>query len=778
MVKRIKLRSLFIGGCITLFFLVLVGRVFWIQVLQGDFWQKKASDTWAHTSIIKAQRGEITDRNGTVLASDVPAYTIVVDPEVIHTQGIRDEVVQGLHEILNKPVSELEKLVDAKDEKGNFWKSREVRNEGWKVDQTVVDKVIALRDKIEKEHGIRETGIGYVSDQKRYYPKNSLAAHVLGYTDREGKAVAGLEAFYDEQLKGTNGSLNYQSDGNGVKLPNAAETFKPVVNGDNLKLTLDSTIQYYIEDAMKEAYDEYHPKSMTVIAADPSTMEILGMANLPTFNPNEYWATQDQGDFYNHAVKSIYEPGSTFKIVTLAGTVQEKLFNPNATFQSGSIRIKGYSKPLHDINRSGWGTISYLEGVKRSSNVAFVKLGYEMLGKERLKQYIRNFGFDTKTGIDLPGEAKGVLSPQYSVEYATLAYGHGKVQVTPIQQLAAVSAIANGGKLMKPYLVKEIDDPNTGKATTTKPEVVRQVLTEESAKQTGLYLEQVVADQDIGTGRHAYIEGYRVAGKTGTTIKPDGKGGYDYTKNVVSFIGYAPVNDPKIAVIVIVDDPKTEGGGGAVAAPIFKKIVSQSLEYMGVPKTYTDQDKKTKTQTEAAVTRKAPDLTGQTMKSARQLLLNQGYDFETVGNGDKVISQYPVAGTALATGQKVYLLSEQTGNPSIPDLKGTSLRDALEILSLLKVGIQVSGEGYVTEQSVAQKNGKAEVTLTLKPNEQKDGAEASGDDAEASGGDGKGNEGAADNGSSATDDGAAAGPASGDSSVDKEAASAPVTTTN
>ncbi|AIQ64969.1 stage V sporulation protein D [Paenibacillus stellifer] len=778
MVKRIKLRSLFIGGCITLFFLVLVGRVFWIQVLQGDFWQKKASDTWAHTSIIKAQRGEITDRNGTVLASDVPAYTIVVDPEVIHTQGIRDEVVQGLHEILNKPVSELEKLVDAKDEKGNFWKSREVRNEGWKVDQTVVDKVIALRDKLQKEHEIRETGIGYVSDQKRYYPKNSLAAHVLGYTDREGKAVAGLEAFYDEQLKGTNGSLNYQSDGNGVKLPNAAETFKPVVNGDNLKLTLDSTIQYYIEDAMKEAYDEYHPKSMTVIAADPSTMEILGMANLPTFNPNEYWATQDQGDFYNHAVKSIYEPGSTFKIVTLAGTVQEKLFNPNATFQSGSIRIKGYSKPLHDINRSGWGTISYLEGVKRSSNVAFVKLGYEMLGRDRLVQYIRNFGFDTKTGIDLPGEAKGVLSPQYNVEYATLAYGHGKVQVTPIQQLAAVSAIANGGKLMKPYIVKEIDDPNTGKATTTKPEVVRQVLTEESARQTGLYLEQVVADQDIGTGRHAYIEGYRVAGKTGTTIKPDGKGGYDYTKNVVSFIGYAPVNDPKIAVIVIVDDPKTEGGGGAVAAPIFKKIVSQSLEYMGVPKTYTDQDKKTKTQTEAAVARKAPDLTGQTMKSARQLLLNQGYDFETVGNGDKVISQYPVAGTALATGQKVYLLSEQTGNPSIPDLKGASLRDALEILSLLKVGIQVSGEGYVTEQSVAQKNGKAEVTLTLKPNEQKDGAEASGDDAEASGGEGKRSAGAADNGSSASDDGAAAGPASGDSSVDREAASAPVTTTN
>lgn len=712
MVKRIKLRSLFIGGCITLFFLVLVGRVFWIQVLQGDFWQKRASDTWAHTSIIKAQRGEITDRNGTVLASDVPAYTIVVDPAVIHAQGIRDEVVQGLHEILSKPESELEELVDAKDENGEFRKSREVRNEGWKVDQKVIDQVSAFRDKLESEHGIRETGIGWVNDQKRYYPKNSLAAHILGYTDRDGNAVAGLEAFYDKQLKGTNGFLNYQSDGQGVKLPNAEETYKPAVNGDNLKLTIDSTIQYYIEDAMKEAYDEYHPESMTVIAADPNTMEILGMANLPTFNPNEYWATEDQADFYNHAIKSIYEPGSTFKIVTLAGTVQEKLFNPNATFKSGTIRVGRTT--LHDINRSGWGTITYLDGVKHSSNVAFVKLGYEMLGKERLMEYINNFGFGTKTGIDLPGEAKGSITPNYEVEYATLAYGHGKVQVTPIQQLAAVSAVANGGKLMKPYVVKEIDDPNTGKVTVTKPEVVRQVISAETAKQTGLYLEQVVADQEIGTGRHAYIEGYRVAGKTGTAVKVV-NGQYDYTKNLVSFIGYAPVNDPKIAVIVIVDEPETEGGGGAVAAPIFKKIVSQSLEYMGVPKTVETKDKSGKATGETTAARKAPALTGQTMRSAKQQLLNQGFDFETVGAGATVVSQYPPAGTPLTTGQKVYLLSEQGDKPSIPDLKGESLRDALEVLSLLKVGIQVSGEGYVVEQKESQNNGKTTVSLTLKP---------------------------------------------------------------
>ncbi|WP_025691638.1 penicillin-binding transpeptidase domain-containing protein [Paenibacillus zanthoxyli] len=716
MIKRIKLRMLFIGGCITLFFLVLVGRVFYIQILQGDYWQKEAAKTWAHTTIIKALRGEITDRNGGVLASDVPAFTVVVEPNVIHEQGLRDEVIQGLHEILNKPVSELEELIDAKDKDGDLLKNREVRNEGWKVDQEVADKITAFVKKLEKEHDIRETGIGFVKDQKRYYPKDSLAAHVLGYTDREGNAVAGLEYFYDKQLKGADGELDYQSDGKGVKLPDAAESYTPAVNGDNLKLTIDSTIQYYIQDAMKEAYAEYQPKSMTVIAADPNTMEILGMANMPTFNPNEYWKTQDQGDFYNHAIKSIYEPGSTFKIVTLAGTVQEKLFDPNATFESGQIRIEGYRRPLRDMH-GGWGRITYLDGVKHSSNVGFVKLGYEMLGKDRLKQYIDNFGFGQKTGIDLPGEAKGSVTPYYKVEFATLAYGHGKVQVTPIQQLAAVSAVANGGKLMKPYVVKEIEDPNTGKTTVTKPEVVRQIISAESAKQTGIYLEQVVADQKIGTGRHAYIEGYRVAGKTGTAVKVV-NGEYDYSKNVVSFIGYAPVNDPKIAVIVIVDEPKTDGGGGAVAAPIFKKIVSQSLEYMGVPKVYEDDKKGKKSGNDTVSARTAPNMVGQTMKSAREQLMNQGYDFETVGDGASVASQYPSAGTALASGQKVYLLSEQGDKPTIPDLRGESLRDALEVLSLLKVGIQVSGEGYVTEQKESVNNGKTQVALTLKPNKQ------------------------------------------------------------
>ncbi len=719
MVKRIKLRSLFIGGCITLFFLVLVGRVFWIQVLEREFWQSMALEQRAHTSVIKAVRGTIEDRNGKVLASDIPAYTVVVNPKAIAALGIGEEVITGLHELLGKPEDELKGIVEAKDKNGKYLKNREIRNEGWKIDQEMRDNVNEFIKKLKDEHDTLETGIGLIREQKRYYPQQTLAAHILGYTDRDGNAVLGLEKYFDNQLNGANGELIYQSDGKGIKLPDSKDTYKPVVNGSDFKLTIDSTIQYYIEQAMKKAYEEYKPKNITVIAADPSTMEILGLANMPTFNPNEFWNyASDPGVFFNHAIKTKFEPGSTFKIVTLAGAVQEKLFDPDATFMSGSIRIKGYGKLLYDQKRSGYGEISYLEGVKRSSNVAFIKLGYEMLGTERLLQYVNAFGFNDPTGIDLPGEISGLVNPtpNNASENATIAFGHGKVQVTPIQQLTAMAVIANGGKLMVPHVVKEITDPNTGKITMTQPEVVRQVISEESARETGSYLEQVVADQVVGTGRHAYIEGYRVAGKTGTAIKPDGKGGYDRDKVHASFLGYAPANNPKIVVYVGIDEPADAAGGGAAAGPVFKDIVSKVLPYMGVPKVTTSDGGSPSISLKhtPATQRSAPDLTQKSVQAARNLLIDQGIDFKTVGGGNNVVSQYPEAGTLLASGQRIYLLSQQIDKASIPDLRGQSLRDALEVLNLLKVKISVEGEGYIIEQTESTQNGKRLVHLKLK----------------------------------------------------------------
>nr|WP_237391860.1 penicillin-binding transpeptidase domain-containing protein [Paenibacillus dendrobii] len=700
-------------------------RMFALQIVQGNSWHEKGTAKWAKESVIPAERGTISDRNGDPLAINAPAYTVVISPKVIHANETEEMVVQGLHQILGKDVEELRKLVNAKDAKtGEYAKSREVRNEGWKIDEAKKAKIDKLNDQLKEQFKnkkkVQETGLDTLKESKRYYPQGSLAAHVIGYTDREGDAVAGLEAYLNKFLEGTDGHLNYETDANGYKLPNGTELYQPAVNGMNYKLTIDDTIQYYIEDAMKEAYDKYKPISMTVIAADPKTMEILGMANLPTFDPNTYWNTKDQQDFFNYAVKATYEPGSTFKIVTLAGSIQEKLFNPNDKYMSGQILVKGTHQYLRDIKRAGWGSITFLEGVKRSSNVAFVKLGSEMLGKERLLKYIKDFGFGEKTGIELPGEiSKGINLPG-PVEVATASYGHG-ISVTPIQQLVAISAVANGGKVLEPHIIKEKIDPNNGDIQSYPPKTKRQAISPETASETSGYLEQVVADQVIGTGRNAYIDGYRVAGKTGTAVKygPDKKP--DYSKSVVSFIGFAPVNDPKISVIVIMDQPNDPTvGGGSVAAPVFKKIVEQSLQYMGVPRTATKEEKdKGKDDKNNAIQAQnrppAPDMINKSVKDAEKQLLKSGIVFDTLGKGTTVIKQFPAVGTPLSPGQRIYLLTETDKAMGVPDLTGESLRDALDVLTLMKVSVNVSGEGFVASQKVTNQAGKRTVELTLRP---------------------------------------------------------------
>jgi len=709
MVKRIKMRTLLIGGCITLFFLVLITRIFFIQVVNGGIWQERAAGLVEREQTIKASRGTITDRNGNILATDAPAYTVSVNPEMINQLGIEDVVIDRLSGLLGKNESEMRALVTAKDKNGKFYKQREVRSEGYKINPDLAAKVEEFREELKDDYK-GQNAIVMTQESKRYYPEETLASHLLGYMSRDGKAVNGLEVSYDEQLTGTDGYLNYQKDAKGYKLPDSQDNYLPPQNGSNLKLTIDDTIQYYIEDAMKEAVAQYNPLSMTVIAADPNTMEILGMANWPTFNPNTYAETPDQKNFINHAIQSIYEPGSTFKIVTLAGAVEEKLFDPNATFESKRVYIGGY--PISD-NGHAYGRISYLEGVKRSSNIAFVNLGYNMLGGERLRHYIDQFGFGKKTGIDLPSESASPIKPLvYKSEIATAAYGHGLVQVTPIQQVAAISAIANGGKLMEPHLVKEIINPNDGTSEVIKPKVVRQVISKESSKLVSGYLEQVVADQTIGTGRNAYIEGYRVAGKTGTARKVV-NGEYSKSKDVVSFIGFAPVNNPKIAMLIVIDQPDGSNiGGGTAAAPVFKKIVSQTLQYMGIPKdTVKTTDKKSKTT--PVVQAKAPDLSGKTAKQARSQLLNAGIAYETLGQGENVIRQYPVAGAAMNPGQRIYLLTEESSKMKIPDLSGESLRDALEVLSLMKVSVTVKGEGYVVKQTEQVAGEQRTVELVL-----------------------------------------------------------------
>ncbi|RUS48439.1 penicillin-binding transpeptidase domain-containing protein [Cohnella sp. AR92] len=734
MTKRIKIRTLLLGGFLTLLFLGLFGRIFWVQIVKGDFWLSQAKQTWITSKPLTQERGTMTDRNGKVLASDAVAYTLAVSPKQINaleekhpSWRLKDQIVSKLHLVLDKPETEIRAAIDAKKKDGTYLDQREIRPEGWKMDKEVADRLMAFREEMRELTGMSNVGIYFTEEQKRYYPNGSLASQILGYENKDGVAVMGLEKTLDEELRGEAGHITYEKDGIRTQLADGVLDIKQAVDGKNVQLTLDSDIQFYMEQALRQEYLKDRPISVTAIAADPKTMDILGMVSLPEFDPNNYWDySSNLAAFKNNAIQSVYEPGSTFKIMTLAAAVQEGKFNPNASYQSGSISISKRDKPIHDHNGVGWGPITYLEGLKRSSNVAFVKLGYEMLGKEKFAEYINSFGFGAKTGIELQGEVLGKTTLTWNRDYASATFGQG-VTVTPIQQVAAVAAVANGGKLMQPHLVKSITDPKTGEKTVTEPKVIRQVISEETSRLVGQYLEQVVSDREIGTGRNAYIPGYRIAGKTGTA-QVASKGGYAADKYVVSFIGYAPVEDPKIVLYVLVDQPDIPlAGGSSVAAPIFKQIMEQSLRHLGVqPKLDDAADKKDSKKGEedgapAAVTANVPDVTGMTVAQAKSELANRGFNVEVLGKGGKVLQQLPKANSMIPTSQRIYLATEKNVG-SVPNLEGMSLRDSLEMCSLLGAKCLTSGDGYVVAQESGKANGQLVLTLTLAAPGQEDAA--------------------------------------------------------
>ncbi|QJD83594.1 penicillin-binding transpeptidase domain-containing protein [Cohnella herbarum] len=738
MTKRIKLRTLLTGGLFTLLFLGLIVRIYWVQVVKADFWTEQAMKTWMTSETIRQERGMLLDRDGKVLAADALAYTIAVNPKRIaeleqaHPEWkLTDRIVSKLHIVLGTSESDLREMVTSKKEDGTYRDQREIRPDGWKVDKPVKDRLDAFREELRKITETKNVGLIFVEEQKRTYPNDSLASHILGYEDKEGKAVYGLEKKLNNELSGSPGFIKYQKDGARTQLPNGEVEFKQAMDGKDVTLTIDLDIQFYIEEALRTAYATYKPKSITAIAADPDTMEILGMASLPDYNPNKYWEfASNQNAFRDNAIQSVYEPGSTFKIVTLAGAVEEGLFDPNEYYKSGSIKYSKKDKPVKDHNNGvGWGEngmITYLEGLQHSSNVAFVKLGYEKLGKERLVQYINDFGFGQKTGIELPNEVSVPYSLDYPSEVATATFGQGKVLVTPIQQVAAVAAVANGGKLLQPHIVKSISDPNTGAKTITEPKVVRQVISPETSRKVGDYLETVVSDQKNGTGRIAYTPGYRIAGKTGTAqkvTKNETGSGYSKDRYVVSFIGYAPVEKPKVVLYVVVDEPQVDNaGGGAVAGPIFKEIMTKSLMHLGIKPNLPIDDEASPTESaesgeSAEKTATVPDVTGLTVTQAREQLKQRSFPIGVLGKGNKVLQQLPKGGSVLPSTQQIYLLTDaKPGN--VPDLTGLSLRDALEMCSLLKVVATVEGEGYVTGQKAVKVDGKWILQLKLSPADQ------------------------------------------------------------
>lgn len=624
---RIRLVVLFV----TLLLIAVILKVFYIQVFQYQKLNSLANDLWQRNLPITPDRGLILDRNGKVLASNITTTSLYLVPNQIKN---KEEVAKTLSEILEVPYDEMYKHVSKRTS------IERVHPEGRQLSFEIADKI----------NSYNYDGIYLLKEAKRYYPYNDLLSHVLGYVGIDNQGLSGLELKYNEELTGTSGSIKYYSDAKGNRL-NKAEEYKEAISGNNVYLTIDLDLQQSVERELDNAVAKYNPEHALAIAINPKTGEILAMASRPSYNPNEYQTYTQEVLSRNLPIWMTYEPGSTMKITTLSAAINEGVVNLfiDTFYDSGSINVDGAT--IHCWKSGGHGAQTFLNVVENSCNPGFVNLGFR-LGKEKLFKYIKDFGFGEKTGIDLTGEAKGILfdlDRVGNVELATTAFGQG-VSVTPIQQVRSVSAAVNGGTLYQPYIVKRVENATTKETISeVNPTVIRQVITEESSKLVRFALENVVAH---GSGRNAYIENYRIGGKTGTAQKVN-NGHYMVGNYILSFIGFLPADDPEIVLYVAVDNPKgVTQYGGVVAAPIAKAIFSSYIEMNNVPKS-KDTIPKTYNWLDTKYSI-LPNVIGKTIKEANNIL--KDYKIEYSGEGNKVIYQSPEPEYYVSDGSTVKLM--------------------------------------------------------------------------------------------------------------------------
>lgn len=631
-------RILFILLAGLALFVVLGVRLGYIQLYQGQWLMDKAEDLWSRDVPFEAKRGQILDRNGEVLAYNISAPTVMVVPAQVKEPA---KVARALANALDMSEEKVYRLITKRES------IVKLNPEGRKIANETARQIERL--------GLE--GVYIAEDSKRYYPHGKLLSHVLGFAGIDNQGLVGAELIYDEILRGEPGHVSFFSDAKGKLMPNETEVYHPAKDGHNLVLTIDLNIQKIMEREVDEAVKKYQPDQVIGIAMDPNTGEILAMTSRPNYDPSRYQDYPPEVYNRNLPVFSMYEPGSTFKIITLAAALEEGKVDleKDHFYDSGQVEVAGVH--LHCWRRGGHGHQTFLEVVENSCNPGFVELG-QRLGTEKLFEYIEKFGFGAKTGIDMQGEQAGLLfAPENRgpVETATTSFGQG-VAVTPIQQVAAVAAAINGGYLYTPYIAKEWFDAETGLVLgRITPQVKRQVISNKTSEQVRYALESVVAR---GTGRNAYVEGYRVGGKTGTAQKVAPGGGYLANNHIVSFIGFAPADDPQILVYIGVDNPKnTVQFGGVVAAPIVGKIIEDSLSYMGVKRRESPLEKEYRWGEERLV--EVPNLLGKTPKDLQKMYFQ--FPIEAAGHGEVIIKQLPEPGEKVPEGSVIRLLLGERG---------------------------------------------------------------------------------------------------------------------
>lgn len=636
----------------SIFMIILIIRLGFVQLRDGPFLKNLADEEHFRGVPVAPKRGNIEDCNGEILAMSVSSETVYAVPAEVKKSGRQEEIASEL-----APLLEMEKEeVLAKITKRSSL-------------EYVKKKIPAETAAIIKKLNL--PGIGIVEDSVRFYPHGTLAAHILGFTGIDNQGLEGIEYSRDEELTGNPGSILTEYGADGIKIPGGRQEFIPPVQGNTVRLTIDKNIQAFAERELKRLMsgqgrnmEGRSPKSASILVMEPSTGKMLAIASAPTFDPNKYQA-YPVAVRRNIAIQNGYEPGSTFKIITLAAALEEKVIKPEESFTDpGAAVILG--KRIRCWKAGGHGTQTMVQVVENSCNPGFVEMG-QRLGLDRFYKYLLAFGFGRKTGIEMSGEAKGILTDKKRatmLDLATMSIGQAN-NVTPIQLLTAVSAVANGGVLLKPQLVLEIVSPTGEVIVPFKKEVVGRVISKETARLEREILESVVTN---GTGRRAFLPGYRVAGKTGTAQKAAG-GAYIQGEYVASFVSFAPADNPRLAILVVIDGVPFYGG--VVAGPVVQAVMLDSLKYLGVkpdPKAplslgspmYGVEIPPVK---EAAV---VPSVIGRPLNEAQEVLKEAGFKVLVEGQGSSVKDQIPHGEAQVEKGSTVIIyLGPKAGEPDL-----------------------------------------------------------------------------------------------------------------
>lgn len=701
MLKRILIMAVVIIFLMT----TTVARVFYLTIVRGEELSEKAETQQLKDTEITAMRGTIYDSNGNMLAQSASVWNVFIDPLNIKDKQ-RDLIVDEFANLFG---------YDA-DEKKEFYDRTTHQNHYELVEKKVENNI---KEKLSKFVSKNELGgcIGTEQTTKRYYPYGTLASSVIGFTGSDDQGLSGIEAYYDEQLTGTNGRIITAKDAKSNNIANDYETSIAATDGDSIVLTINQTIQYYLEKGLRETMNEYQAKGAYGVVMNCNTGAVLAMSSLPDYDCNEPYkltyskdkkaikklsdktAKQEaesaavQNQWRNFTVSDTYVPGSVFKTFVASAALEENVVNLNTTYNcTGSIQVDKYKMKCH--YHPGHGTQTLTQGLENSCNPFFITIG-QKLGVHNYFKYFDAFGFTQKTNIDLPGEA----SPQYYkedqygiVELSSASFGQTN-SLTPIQVCTGLCAIANGGKLLQPYLVSSIADANGKTVKKTQTKEIRQVISADTSEKVRKMMKSVV---DNGTGKNGYVAGYSVGGKTGTSTKLGESKNGEGDKYIVSFGAIAPSDDPEIAMLIIVDEPNQDLGGGALCAPIAAQVTQEAMNVLGIEPKYNDSEMKD-------LSKQTPNVVGKSLDEAKKTLEENNLNFVVVGDDSTVTRQCPSGADTIPNGGTVYLYTDDSEKQTVnvPNFSGLTVNEAKDLASSSNLNIQIAGNSMSSGTVVA-----------------------------------------------------------------------------